>query len=227
MAENTFTNRLMVSRTFKGDNGSVRLLGTFCGGLQFPKDGGKPFTTVERTTKNQKVFKQIRATLVISPDDRKTDKGYPASPIYYDGNNKTFAEFLNAVGIELFNGKLYVTVSMDRSTMGLYQLMGDPNLTFKDHIMCSGEMSFFKGQDGKMRAALGSVSLFARDKIFDDKVDKANVGCQLTDAQSGNASTAAGGSSGGFNAPAPSSGYPAQATNGFVEIDDDDGELPF
>lgn len=227
MAESTFTNRLMVSRTFKGDNDSIQLLGTFCGGLQFPKDGGKPFTTVERTTKNQKVFKQIRATLVIAPDNRKTNNGYPNCPIYYDGNNKTFAEFLNAVGIELFNGRLYVTVSMDRSTIGLYQLMGDPNLTFKDHIMCSGQMSFFRGQDGKMRAALGNVSLFARDKIFDDKVEKANANCQLADARSSNNGTAAGGAPGGYSAPAPNNSYPAQTTGGFVEIDDDDGELPF
>lgn len=226
MAENTFTNRLMVSRAFKNDKGGVRLLGTFCGGLNFPKDNGKPFSIVERTSKNGKSFKQVRATLVIVPDDRKTDKGYPSSPIYYDGKNQTFAELIAAQGVELFNGKLYVTVSMDRSTMGLYQLMGDPNLSFKDHIMCSGELSFFAGQDGKMRAAIGSVSLFARDHVFDDKVEKATANCQLADA-SGNNNTTNSPSAAASAPAAASSAYTAQPSSGFVEIDDDDGELPF
>ena len=231
MSENTFFNRLNVARVFKQDNGGVRLLGTYCGGLYFPKDGGKPFTIVERSTKNGKSFKQVRATLVITPDDRKTDKGYPSSPIYYDGSQKTFAEMLSAMGVELFNGKLYATVSMDRGTMGLYQLMGDPSLDFKANIMCSGELNIYQGKnDGKMHVAIGSVSLFARDHVFDDKVDKANASCQLSDSTGANNGSGQP-TTGGYTAPtggytAPTGGY-AAPTGGFVEIDDEDGELPF
>ena len=227
MSENTFTNRLTVARTFKQDNGGVRLLGTFCGGLYFPKDGGKPFNIVERNSKNGKTFKQVRATLVISPDNRKSDKGYAASPIFYDGKNMTFKEFLDATGVELVKDKLYVTVSMDRGTMGLYQLMADPTLDFKANILCSGELSIYEGKnDGKMHAAIGNVSLFARDHVFDDKVDKANAGCQLNDSTGANSGGGQSQSAPAYNAPA-GGGYNAQCSGGFVEIDDDDGELPF
>ena len=53
-------------------------------------------------------------------------------------------------------------VFMDRSTMGLYQVMGDPNLTFKQNIVLSGELSVYTDKEGKKRAAFGRVSLFAK-----------------------------------------------------------------
>lgn len=179
----SFSNRICISRTNKDQNGNLHLHGTFCGSLSFPREGDeKPFSLVERKTRNDKTYKQVKCTLVIVPDNRKSEKGYPTSGIYLDGNYLTFQEVLNNVGAELFNGKLYATVYMDRNTMGLYQLMADPNLSYKDNIMVAGELSFFKGSnDGKVRAAIGNVSLFARDHIFDDKVDKANANCQLSD----------------------------------------------
>ena len=226
MSDNTFTNRINVTRAAKQENGNVRLLWTFCGGLHFPKDGGKPFTIVQRSTKNGKTFKQVRATLVIAPDDKKSEKGYPVSPIYYDGANKTFAEILSANGVELFNGRLYVPVTMDRNTMGLYQLMGDPTLDFKANILCSGELSIYQGKDGKKYSAIGNVSIFARDHVFDDKVERANANCQLDDG--GNGGGNGGENSGEQSASAPSYGYNQSSnTSGFVEINDDDGELPF
>ena len=125
---------------------------------------------------------------------------------------------------KLFNGKLYVTVYMDRNTMGLYQLMADPHLSYKDNIMVAGELSFFKGSnDGKVRAAIGNVSLFARDHIFDDKVDKANANCQLADKTGGNSSSSAPASQNNAGGSAPASAYPSA---NFVEIDEDE-ELPF
>ena len=109
--------------------------------------------------------------------------------------------------------------------MGLYQLMADPNLSYKDNIMVAGELSFFKGSnDGKVRAAIGNVSLFARDHIFDDKVDKANANCQLSDKTGGNGGGSAPASQNNAGSSAPA--YPS-SNAGFVEIEDDDGELPF
>lgn len=223
----SFSNRLCVARTNKDQNENLHLHGTFCGSLSFPREGDdRPFSLVERKTRNNKTYKQVKATLVIVPDNRKTEKGYPTSGIYLDGKYLTFQEVLDSVGAELFNGKLYVTVYMDRNTMGLYQLMADPKLSYKDNIMVAGELSFFKGSnDGKVRAAIGNVSLFARDHVFDDKVDKANANCQLTDKtgdNSGGNSTASGNNA-GSSAPA----YAGGSNSGFVEIDDDDGELPF
>lgn len=233
MANTTFTNRLCVPRTNKDTNGNLHILGTFCGGLSFPREeGGKPFALVERKSKNDKTYKQVKCSLVISPDNRKSEKGYPTSGIYYDGKYMTFEEVLTAVGCETYNGKLYVTVYMDRNTMGLYQLMADPNLSFKDNVMVSGEMTFFRGSnDGKVRAVITNVSLFARDHVFDDKVDRANTGCMLEDRTSDAGAPAA---SGGFSSGSAvgfgsGSGYqsPGTMTNGFMEIEDDDGELPF
>lgn len=223
----SFSNRLCVARTSKDQNENLHLHGTFCGSLSFPREGDdRPFSLVERKTRNDKTYKQVKATLVIVPDNRKTEKGYPTSGIYLDGKYLTFQEVLNSVGAELFNGKLYVTVYMDRNTMGLYQLMADPKLSYKDNIMVAGELSFFRGSnDAKVRAAIGNVSLFARDHVFDDKVDKANANCQLTDKTGGNSggSSSASGNNAGSSAPA----YAGGSNSGFVEIDDDDGELPF
>ena len=208
----SFSNRICISRTNKDQNGNLHLHGTFCGSLSFPREGDeKPFSLVERKTRNDKTYKQVKCTLVIVPDNRKSEKGYPTSGIYLDGNYLTFQEVLNNVGAELFNGKLYVTVYMDRNTMGLYQLMADPNLSYKDNIMVAGELSFFKGSnDGKVRAAIGNVSLFARDHIFDDT------------GGNGGGSAPASQNNAGSSAPA----YPS-SNAGFVEIEDDDGELPF
>ena len=223
----SFSNRICISRTNKDQNGNLHLHGTFCGSLSFPREGDeKPFSLVERKTRNDKTYKQVKCTLVIVPDNRKSEKGYPTSGIYLDGNYLTFQEVLNNVGAELFNGKLYATVYMDRNTMGLYQLMADPNLSYKDNIMVAGDLSFLKGSnDGKVRAAIGNVSLFARDHIFDDKVDKANANCQLSDKTGGNdgGSAPASQNSAGGSAPA----YPSSNSAGFVEIDDDDWDLPF
>lgn len=223
----SFSNRLCVARTSKDQNENLHLHGTFCGSLSFPREGDdRPFSPVERKTRNEKTYKQVKATLVIVPDNRKTEKGYPTSGIYLDGKYLTFQEVLDSVGAELFNGKLYVTVYMDRNTMGLYQLMADPKLSYKDNIIVAGELSFFRGSnDGKVRAAIGNVSLFARDHVFDDKVDKANANCQLADKTGGNSggSSSASGTNVGSSAPA----YAGGSNSGFVEIDDDDGELPF
>lgn len=228
----SFSNRLCVARTSKDQNDNLHLHGTFCGSLSFPRDDEKPFSLVERKTRNDKTYKQVKATLVIVPDNRKTENGYPTSGIYLDGKYMTFQEILNNVGAELFNGKLYVTVYMDRNTMGLYQLMADPKLSYKDNIMVAGELSFFKGSnDGKVRAAIGNVSLFARDHVFDDKVEKTNANCQLADKTGGS-----GGGSGSGSGSAPASqnnasgsapAYSGGSYSGFVEISEDDGELPF
>ena len=61
MSENTFFNRLNVARVFKQDNGGVRLLGTYCGGLYFPKDGGKPFTIVETSQGNYQTWTRLQS----------------------------------------------------------------------------------------------------------------------------------------------------------------------
>lgn len=230
----SFVNRICVANTNTDNNGNLHLIGTFCGSLNFPRDNGKPFTLVERTTKNNKSYKQVKCSLVIVPDNRKSDKGYPTSGIRTNDGYKTFAEVISMVGAELFNDKLYVTVYMDRNTMGLYQLMADPNLSFRDNIMVSGELSFFKGSnDGKTHAVIGNVSLFARDHVFDDKVEKSNANFQLADQSQGTnnnggqpnkapAANQGGGYGGGYSAPAYS-----QNESGFVTIDDDEEELPF
>lgn len=225
MAE-SFSNRLCVSNTFNDQKGNLHITGTFCGSLNFPRDNGRPFTLVERTTKNNKTYKQVKCSLVIVPDNRKTEKGYPTNGIRVGNEYKTFSEVIAMVGAELFNEKLYVTVYMNRNTMGLYQLMSDPNLSYRDNIMVSGELSFFKGNEGKTHAVIGNVNLFARDHVFDDKTEQANANCQLADQTGGNNGSNAGNSAQG----APSSSYNAPASSnqsGFVEIDDDDGELPF
>lgn len=223
----SFSNRICVARTSKDNNGNLHLHGTFTGSLSFPREGDeKPFSLVERKTRNDKSYKQVKATLVIVPDNRKTDKGYPTSGIYFDGKYLTFQEILNSVGVELFKDKLYVTVYMDRNTMGLYQLMADPGLSYRDNIMVAGELSFFQGSnDGKVRAAIGNVSLFARDHIFDDKTDKANANCQLLDKTGGNDGNGASANQNNAGGSAPA--YSSNSNAGFVEIDDDDGELPF
>lgn len=107
---------------------------------------------------------------------------------------------------------------MDRSTMGLYQVMGDPNLTFKQNIVLSGELSIYTDKEGKKRAAFGRVSLFAKDHVGADKVEKENANVMLED---GNAQ-ASGGSSATYASAAP-----AMNDDGFIDISDDDGELPF
>ena len=90
--------------------------------------------------------------------------------------------------------------------------------------MVAGELSFFKGSnDGKVRAAIGNVSLFARDHIFDDKVDKANANCQLSDKTGGNGGGSAPASQNSAGGSAPASAYPSAS---FVDIDEDE-ELPF
>ena len=127
-----YTNNLNVVSTYKGEK-SVSITGTFQCGIHFPKSGAKPFKVIERTSKNNKQYKQIACTVVISPDDRKNNNGNPFSSVYYDGKYLTFKEFLETTGVELIKGKLYAGVFMDRSTMGLYQVMGDPNLTFKQN----------------------------------------------------------------------------------------------
>lgn len=214
-----FTNRVCIAAVNKvGEKNFVIARGTFQGGISFPKDGSKPFKVVERKTKNGKTFKQVRATVVITPDDRKSDNGYPISSVYFDGKSMTFAEFLAANNVELYNGKLYATAYMDRDTMGLYQLLGDPNLTFKQNVVVSGEMTFSASkQTGKVSAYIGNVSMFAKDHIFADKVEKENANCMLDGAQTAQA------------APTQQAA-PAQASapnQDFVDISDEDDELPF
>ena len=165
-----YTNNLNVVSTYKGEK-SVSITGTFQCGIHFPKSGAKPFKVIERTSKNNKQYKQIACTVVISPDDRKNNNGNPFSSVYYDGKYLTFKEFLETTGVELINGKLYAGVFMDRSTMGLYQVMGDPNLTFKQNV-------------GNAQASGGSPAAYA-------------------------------------------SAAPAMNDDGFIDISDDDGELPF
>lgn len=114
-----YTNNLNVVSTYKGEK-SVSITGTFQCGIHFPKSGAKPFKVIERTSKNNKQYKQIACTVVISPDDRKNNNGNPFSSVYYDGKYLTFKEFLETTGVELIKGKLYAGVFMDRSTMGLY-----------------------------------------------------------------------------------------------------------
>ena len=216
-----FVNNLRVTATYKGEK-NVRATGTFQCGISFPKEeNAKPFKVVERTSKNGKAYKQVRTNVVISPDDRKNDSGYPMSAVYYDGKYMTFKEFLEATGVELFNGKLYAGVYMDRNTMGLYQVMGDPNLTFKQNIILSGELSVYTGNDGKVRAAFGNVSLFAKDHVGADKVEKENANVMLDNGS--------GQSNGTSAAPAAAAAAPAANDDGgFLDIsDEDDGELPF
>ena len=174
---------------------------------------------IERTSKNNKQYKQIACTVVISPDDRKNNNGNPFSSVYYDGKYLTFKEFLETTGVELIKGKLYAGVFMDRSTMGLYQVMGDPNLTFKQNIVLSGELSVYTDKEGKKRAAFGRVSLFAKDHVGADKVEKENANVML---ESGGNAQASGGSPAAYASAAP-----AMNDDGFIDISDDDGELPF
>ena len=68
-----YTNNLNVVSTYKGEK-SVSITGTFQCGIHFPKSGAKPFKVIERTSKNNKQYKQIACTVVISPDDRKNNK---------------------------------------------------------------------------------------------------------------------------------------------------------
>ena len=79
-----YTNNLNVVSTYKGEK-SVSITGTFQCGIHFPKSGAKPFKVIERTSKNNKQYKQIACTVVISPDDRKNNNGNPFSSVYYDG----------------------------------------------------------------------------------------------------------------------------------------------
>ena len=155
-----YTNNLNVVSTYKGEK-SVSITGTFQCGIHFPKSGAKPFKVIERTSKNNKQNKQIACTVVISPDDRKNNNGNPFSSVNYDRKYLTFKACLETTRVELIKGKLYAGVFMDRSTMGLYQVMGDPNLTFKQNIVLSGELSVYTDKEGKKRAAFGRVSLFA------------------------------------------------------------------
>ena len=101
-----YTNNLNVVSTYKGEK-SVSITGTFQCGIHFPKSGAKPFKVIERTSKNNKQYKQIACTVVISPDDRKNNNGNPFSSVYYDGKYLTFKEFLETTGVELIKGKLY------------------------------------------------------------------------------------------------------------------------
>ena len=193
-----YTNNLNVVSTYKGEK-SVSITGTFQCGIHFPKSGAKPFKVIERTSKN--------------------NNGNPCSSVYYDGKYLTFKEFLETTGVELINGKLYAGVFMDRSTMGLYQVMGDPNLTFKQNIVLSGELSVYTDKEGKKRAAFGRVSLFAKDHVGADKVEKENANVML---ESGGNAQASGGSPAAYASAAP-----AMNDDGFIDISDDDGELPF
>lgn len=213
-----YTNNLNVVSTYKGEK-SVSITGTFQCGIHFPKSGAKPFKVIERTSKNNKQYKQIACTIVISPDDRKNNNGNPFSSVYYDGKYLTFKEFLETTGVELIKSKLYAGVFMDRSTMGLYQVMGDPNLTFKQNIVLSGELSVYTDKEGKKRAAFGRVSLFAKDHVGADKVEKENANVML---ESGGNAQASGGSPAAYASAAP-----AMNDDGFIDISDDDGELPF
>ena len=99
-----YTNNLNVVSTYKGEK-SVSITGTFQCGIHFPKSGAKPFKVIERTSKNNKQYKQIACTVVISPDDRKNNNGNPFSSVYYDGKYLTFKEFLETTGVELIKGK--------------------------------------------------------------------------------------------------------------------------
>ena len=76
-----YTNNLNVVSTYKGEK-SVSINGTFQCGIHFPKSGTKPFKVIERTSKNNKQYKQIACTVVISPDDRKNNNGNPFSSVY-------------------------------------------------------------------------------------------------------------------------------------------------
>lgn len=60
-----YTNNLNVVSTYKGEK-SVSITGTFQCGIHFPKSGAKPFKVIERTSKNNKQYKQIACTVVIS-----------------------------------------------------------------------------------------------------------------------------------------------------------------
>ena len=53
-----YTNNLNVVSTYKGEK-SVSITGTFQCGIHFPKSGAKPFKVIERTSKNNKQYKQI------------------------------------------------------------------------------------------------------------------------------------------------------------------------
>ena len=206
-----YTNNLNVVSTYKGEK-SVSITGTFQCGIHFPKSGAKPFKVIERTSKNNKQYKQIACTVVISPDDRKNNNGNPFSSVYYDGKYLTFKEFLETTGVELINGKLYAGVFMDRSTMGLYQVI-------KQNIVLSGELSVYTDKEGKKRAAFGRVSLFAKDHVGADKVEKENANVML---ESGGNAQASSGSPAAYASAAP-----AMNDDGFIDISDDDGELPF
>ena len=64
-----YTNNLNVVSTYKGEK-SVSITGTFQCGIHFPKSGAKPFKVIERTSKNNKQYKQIYLIMVVM---RRTD----------------------------------------------------------------------------------------------------------------------------------------------------------
>lgn len=92
-------------------------------------------------------------------------------------------------------------------------------MTFKQNIVLSGELSVYTDKEGKKRAAFGRVSLFAKDHVGADKVEKENANVML---ENGGNAQASGGSPAAYASAAP-----AMNDDGFIDISDDDGELPF
>lgn len=222
---NTFCNRMKAVRATKDDKtGAIRVLGAFSCGINFPRDDSKPFKVVERQTQNGKTYKQVSCTVVLTPDYKKSDKGNPFNGIYVNGKNQTLAELLAAENVELFNGKLYASVSMNRQTEGLHQVLSDPKLTYQTDILVCGELSIYTGRnDGKRHVAFGNVTFFGKDHVYDDKTEKENLNCQLSEdgaSSGGKSGQASGGSAGGSSVPSGSNGD-------FALIPDDDDELPF